>query len=349
MPVKIDPRLLSSEAQKMQSELSRRIVGQDRAVSNFIRAWNKHNVGINDPERPLAVMLLLGPTGVGKSELIHALANYLFDTRDAVTRIDCAEYKASHETSKLIGSPPGYVGHSEKSNTRLSQAKLDKWQRKEGAPKLNLLLFDEIEKAHPDLFALLLGVFDRGKLTLGDGDEVDLTKTVIFMTSNLGSKETQKLIHQSGLGFQTNRDRLDLDQEIYEASKNAAKKFFSAEFLNRIDRTIVFRSLSAESLSKILSLELTKVQKRIVSSPIKFVFRISQPAKKFLLKEGTSDAYGARELKRAVEKFVSEPLASLMGSGQVSPQDCVIIGYDGGDELKFEKTTDPLAGYVHGG
>lgn len=344
-PVSLDPSLVSEDSLRLKESLDRRIIGQDRAVQQIIKVFEKFKSGINDPTKPLATLLLLGPTGVGKSEIIHVLADIIFGTRDAVTRVDCSEFSHSHEVSKLLGSPPGYVGHSEKSGVRLTQKKLDKWQR-EGSPKFNILLLDEVEKAHPEFFSLMLGVFDRGKLTLGDGDEVDLTQTLIVMTSNLGSRDTEKIVKQSGLGFQAESDREDIDQEIYEASKKAAKFFFRPEFINRIDRTIVFRSLSPASLQKILSLELTKVQKRILNSPIKFAFRISNPAKKFLLQEGTSDAYGARELKRAVEKHVSEPLASLMGSEQVTQQDCVIISYDGADELKFEKVTDPLAGYT---
>lgn len=341
MPLPLDPHILSEESKKLQFELSCKIVGQQRAIHQFVQTFQKHQVGLFDPHRPMATLLFLGPTGCGKTSIVHALAEIFFDDQDALIRIDGGEFREGHEISKIIGSPPGYIGH--KDEPRITQPKLAAHFKKD-QENFSILLFDEIEKAHHALHELLLGALDYGKLTLGGGEEVDLTRTIIVMTSNLGSKDTQKLVNRAHLGFQVPREDHDtLDQKIYEVALSAAKKFFRPELLNRIDRTIVFRSLSEDGLRDVLALELTKVQQRVLDTKLKFMFRISQVAKDFLLEKGTSQAYGAREIKRTVERFVAEPLAALMGSQQVDGCDTVIMDYVTGEkELSFSKVTDPL-------
>lgn len=339
MPLKVDPTLLSNESLELQAKLKSRIIGQDRALDRLVYSLQKYRCGLQDPHRPLATLLFMGPSGVGKSEVAHVLAEILFDHRNALTRIDASEFRFEHEVAKLIGAPPGYIGHKD-SGARLTQARLDRWQDKD-KPKLNILLFDEIEKSHDSLHALLLGAFDYGRIVLGDGEEINLTKTIIICTSNLGSRDTEKLVNSSDIGFRTNSQREDVDQKIYEVAKKAAQRFFRPEWLNRIDRMIVFRSLSQAHLSKILNLELNKVQNRIIDSPVRFVFRTSAAAKAFLLKEGTSETYGARELKRAVEKYIAEPLSSLVGSEQIDAKDTLFVDIENGI-LTFNKVSDPL-------
>jgi len=341
MPLRVDPGLLSNESISLQARLKAKVVGQDRAIERLVHSLQKFRTGLQDPNKPLATLLFIGPTGTGKSELVHALAETMFANRNAITRIDGAEFQREHEVAKLIGSPPGYLGHRE-SSARFTQERLDAWQDKEKGRNFNILLFDEIEKAHNALFELLLGVFDYGKMVLGSGEEVTFKKTIIIMTSNIGSRETEKLVNDAHIGFHRGeQERADLDQKIYETSKAAIKKFFKPEFLNRVDRTIVFRSLSDAHLKKILTIELNKVQNRIIDSPVRFVFRVSPAAKDFLIKEGTSAAYGARELKRAIEKFIAEPLSSLVGSEQVDAKDTVFVDLENG-ELVFNKVSDPL-------
>jgi ATP-dependent Clp protease ATP-binding subunit ClpA len=271
-------------------------------------------------------MLFLGPTGSGKTHVVEAAAEILFGDRNAVIKIDCAEFQHSHEIAKLIGSPPGYLGHRETSPL-LTQESLEKY-RTERDP-FTLVLFDEIEKASDALWQLLLGVLDKGTLTLGDNRRVDFSQTMIFMTSNLGAKEMSELITGS-IGFAPAKGGTigaeDLDQKIYRTASEAAKRKFSPEFMNRIDKIVVFRSLKHQELCSILDLELNAVQRRVdEGAGERFTISLTESAREFLLSEGIEYRYGARHLKRAIERFLVNPLANLSATGQVRIGDVVVV------------------------
>jgi ATP-dependent Clp protease ATP-binding subunit ClpA len=281
---------------------------------------------MTNPARPVGTMLFLGPTGSGKTHVVEAAAEILFGDRNAVIKIDCAEFQHSHEIAKLIGSPPGYLGHRE-TTPLLTQENLEK-ARTERDP-FTFVLFDEIEKASDALWQLLLGVLDKATLTLGDNRRVDFSQTMIFMTSNLGAKEMSELITGS-IGFApTTGGRLatdELDQKIYRTASEAAKRKFAPEFMNRIDKVVVFRSLKHPELCEILDLELKGVQRRVdEGAGERFSFTLSESARQFLLSEGIEYRYGARHLKRAVERFLVNPLANLSATGQVRLGDVVVI------------------------
>jgi ATP-dependent Clp protease ATP-binding subunit ClpA len=324
--VTLNPEVKSPLAEEFESSLSSRVVGQDRAVRSIASLYQVFQAGMTNPTRPLGTMLFLGPTGAGKTHVVEAAAEILFGDRNAVIKIDCAEFQHSHEIAKLIGSPPGYLGHRETA-PMLTQENLEK-HRTERDP-FTLVLFDEIEKASDSLWQLLLGILDKATLTLGDNRKVDFSQTMIFMTSNLGSKEMSELITGS-IGFApAQSDRLgesDLDQKIYRTALESARKRFSPEFMNRIDKVVVFRSLKHEQLRRILDLELAAVQRRIdEGAGERFSFHLTEEAKEFLLAEGIELRYGARHLKRAVERFLVNPLANLSATGQVRLGDVLVV------------------------
>lgn len=324
--VTLDPDRRSGEVQDFESGLRRKVVGQERAVRQLARIYQVFRAGIAAPGRPLANLLLLGPTGSGKTRLVEAAAGILLGDERAVLKIDCAEFQHSHEISKLIGSPPGYLGHRE-THPLITQETLDLHHTE--TLKLSLVLFDEIEKASDSLWQLLLGILDKATLTLGDNQRVDFSRSMIFMTSNLGSQEMAKLV-EGGLGFAGNAHEIDpeLDQKIYRAASDAAKRKFSPEFMNRLDRVIVFRSLQAHHLEEILDIELERVQERIIQSAADkpFIFRCDEEARRFLLAEGTDPKFGARHLKRAIERYLVVPLANLLATNQIRLGDVIAIG-----------------------
>jgi ATP-dependent Clp protease ATP-binding subunit ClpB len=325
----LDPEAKSPRAREFEAELHRRVVGQDRAVRSISSLYQVFQAGMTNASRPIGTMLFLGPTGSGKTHVVEAAADMLFKNPNAVIKIDCAEFQHSHEIAKLIGSPPGYLGHRETA-PMLSQESLDRY-RTEPDP-FTLVLFDEIEKASDALWQLLLGVLDKGTLTLGDNRKVDFSQTMIFMTSNLGAKELSELITGS-IGFAPARGaelgESDLDQKIYRTALEAARKKFSPEFMNRIDKVVVFRSLHHEQLRAILDLELAAVQRRIDEGVGEnFTFNVTDRAKEFLLTEGIEVRYGARHLKRAIERFLVFPLANLSATGQAHVGDCIIVDAD---------------------
>ena len=324
--VTLNPEVKSPLAAEFESQLRSRVVGQDRAVRNIASLYQVFQAGMTNPTRPLGTMLFLGPTGAGKTHVVEAAAEILFGDRNAVIKIDCAEFQHSHEIAKLIGSPPGYLGHRE-TTPMLTQENLEK-HRTERDP-FTLVLFDEIEKASDSLWQLLLGILDKATLTLGDNRKVDFSQAMIFMTSNLGSKEMSELI-TGAIGFApAQSDRLgesDLDQKIYRTALESARKRFSPEFMNRIDKIVVFRSLKHEQLRRILDLELAAVQRRInEGAGEQFSFHLTEEAKEFLLSEGIELRYGARHLKRAIERFLVNPLANLSATGQVRLGDVLIV------------------------
>jgi len=328
--VLLDPDLKSPRAKDFEDKLTSFIVGQERAVRRMSGLFQIYLAGMNNPARPVGTLLFLGPTGSGKTRVVEAAAQVLFGEPHAVVKIDCAEFQHSHEIAKLIGSPPGYLGHRETS-PMLTQENLDKAHTEEN--KLTFVLFDEIEKASDALWQLLLGILDKATLTLGDNRRVDFSKTVVIMTSNLGAREMSEMI-SGGIGFAPtkatkNQDDNEIDTKIYRTALEAAKRKFSPEFMNRIDKVVVFRSLKEHHLRKILDIELRGVQERITDSAgTKFVFECTTEAKEFLLGEGIDLKYGARHLKRAIERFLVYPLSNLVATEQVETGDLVTVGFD---------------------
>lgn len=326
----LDPARRSSEVESFEKRLRQIVVGQDRAVRQLAKIYQVFRAGISAPGRPLANLLLLGPTGSGKTRLVEAAAEVMFGNERAVLKIDCAEFQHSHEISKLIGSPPGYLGHRE-THPLITQEALD--QHHTENLKVSLVLFDEIEKASDSLWQLLLGILDKATLTLGDNHRVDFSRSMIFLTSNLGSQEMANLVDGS-LGFVGGKlDSPDLDQKIYRTASEAARRKFSPEFMNRIDKVIVFRSLQASHLEAILDIELERIQERIMRSTRgkQFVFQCTASARQFLLAEGTDAKYGARHLKRAIERHLVFPISSLLATDQIRLGDLITVDWEQGD------------------
>src|SRR5256714_11350497 len=323
----LDPSRRSGDARDFEGGLRRKIVGQDAAVEKVVEIYQMFLAGLNAPNRPVGNLLFLGPTGSGKTRVVEALAETLFGDARACIKIDCAEFQHSHEIAKLIGSPPGYLGHRE-THPLLTQEALNQWHTDK--LKLTLLLFDEIEKASDALWQLLLGILDKATLTLGDNRRVDLSACLIVLTSNLGAGEMNDLM-DGGLGFAKSRkpEQIDarLDDKITRTAQEAARRKFSPEFMNRIDKIVVFKTLKPEHLEQILEIELGMVQQRILQATgnNQFVFSCTQKVKRFLLEEGTDLKYGARHLKRAIEKNVGFPLANLVATGQLKLGDFVRI------------------------
>jgi len=338
--VLLDPERKSPRAKEFEDKLSARIVGQERAVRRMSGLFQIYLAGMNNPSRPIGTMLFLGPTGSGKTRVVEAAAEVLFGDVHSVVKIDCAEFQHSHEIAKLIGSPPGYLGHRETA-PMLTQENLDKAHTED--TKLSFVLFDEIEKASDSLWQLLLGILDKATLTLGDNRRVDFSRTVVIMTSNLGAREMSDMI-SGGIGFAPTKagkspDDNEIDTKIYRTALEAAKRKFSPEFMNRIDKVVVFRSLKEHHLRQILGIELKSVQERITESAgTKFIFECTEEAREFLLKEGIDLKYGARHLKRSIERFLVYPLSNLVATQQIETGDLVTVGYDENlDLLIFSK------------
>jgi ATP-dependent Clp protease ATP-binding subunit ClpB len=338
----LDTSQKSRQAHQFAQQLRARIVGQDDAVEAMSDLFQVFLAGMTPPTRPVGTMLFLGPTGSGKTRVAEAVAEVLLGDARALVKIDCAEFQHAHEIAKLIGSPPGYIGHRETSPL-LSQENLDRHHRPD--LKLSIVLFDEIEKASEALWQLLLGILDKATLTLGDNRQVDFSRTVVIMTSNLGAKAMVDMV-SGGIGFVRRAEALDetgLDHQLTQTGLEAARRTFSPEFMNRIDRTIIFRSLGDENLRQILDLELRNVQQRLLSSGrARFLIRCTPAAKDILLKDGSDPRYGARHLKRAVEKRIVLPLSSLVATDQVTSGDVVDVDVDAvTGELQFAKHSDP--------
>jgi ATP-dependent Clp protease ATP-binding subunit ClpB len=344
--LQLDPSQRSVEARNLEEGLRRKIVGQDEAVQAVIEMYQVFRAGLSSPGRPLGNLLFLGPTGAGKTRMVEATAEVLFGDPRAVIKVDCAEFQHSHEIAKLIGSPPGYLGHRE-TRPVLTQEELEKYHTED--LKISFLMFDEIEKASNALWQLLLGILDKATLTLGDNRRVDLSQTMIFMTSNLGGKEITDLM-TSRMGFaplELVNERQQLDAKVGRTAKAAAKRTFAPEFMNRIDKVVVFQSLRSDQLNEICEIELGMVQQRVIeTAKERFLFQVTQPAKEFLLREGTNLQYGARHLKRAIERYLTYPLASLLATEQVRLDDVISVDWDGKENgLRFlkENTGDLIA------
>ena len=326
----LDPTVRSPEVRDFERALLDRVVGQDRAVRRLARVYQVHLAGLTVSGQPIVNLLFLGPTGSGKTRLVEATAEALFDDVHAVVKIDCAEFQHSHEIAKLIGSPPGYLGHRE-TQPLITQEALEAHYTDK--LKLSLVLFDEIEKASDALWQLLLGILDKATLTLGDNRRVDFSHTMIFLTSNLGSHEVNSLL-EGGLGFTSGARENDeeVDRKIYRTAVEAARHKFSPEFMNRIDKVIVFRTLQREHLERILDIELGHVQEPVIASNggNQFVFKCMPGARDFLLREGTDARFGARHLKRAIERHLVFPLSNLLASRQIHLGDLITVDFDSG-------------------
>jgi ATP-dependent Clp protease ATP-binding subunit ClpB len=301
-------RLLSGERErlmKMEEAICRRVVGQDEAVAALCNAVRRSRAGLGDPNRPIGTFLFLGPTGVGKTELSKALANFLFDDPNAMIRIDMSEFMEQHSVARLIGSPPGYVGYEE--GGRLTEAVRRK--------PYSVILLDEIEKAHPDVFNVMLQVFDDGRLTDGKGRTVDFKNTVVIMTSNIASQQIQQLTEESGA-----------DWEIEAHVKDALKQLFKPEFLNRVDEIIVFHMLTKDDLRKIVDIQLHYLAERLDGRNIKVEF--SDNARKLVMDEGYDPVFGARPLKRTIQQRLENQLAAQLLAGKFVEGDRIKIDAD---------------------
>jgi len=339
----LDPSIRSNDTRDFHNALRAKIVGQEEGVQALVDLYQVFCAGLNSPGRPVGNLLFLGPTGSGKTRIVEAAAEILFGDPRMVIKVDCAEFQHSHEIAKLIGSPPGYLGHREThpliTQEALAASHTDKL-------KLSFLLFDEIEKASDALWQLLLGMLDKATLTLGDNRRVDLSQTVIFMTSNLGGVEITDLM-AGGYGFikADDKPRANMDEKVERTAVEAARRKFSPEFMNRLDKVVVFHQLHRQQLEQVLDIELTMVQQRVLETAKgQFLFRVTDSGRDFLLQEGTDQRYGARHLKRAIERHVVYPMANLLATEQVHSGDLICIDWEGSDtNLTFVREGENVA------
>lgn len=316
-------RMLEGETEKlleMEQRLHQRVIGQDEAITAVSDAIRRARAGLKDPKRPIGSFVFLGPTGVGKTELARALAEFLFDEEEAMVRLDMSEYMEKHTVSRLIGSPPGYVGYDE--GGQLTEAVRRR--------PYKVILFDEVEKAHPDVFNILLQILEDGRLTDGHGRTVDFKNTVVIMTSNLGTSEFQR----QAMGFRAEGQSKSEQQRLRSAVESALRQTFRPELLNRIDETIIFQPLAQEQIKQIVDLLMKDVQKRLADR--KVTVEITEKAREWLAKEGFDPAFGARPLRRAIQRQVENPLSKRILSGEFVEGDSVVV--DVGEEgLVFER------------
>jgi ATP-dependent Clp protease ATP-binding subunit ClpA len=343
----LDPNRPGKRAEELKNRLCSLVIGQDEAVDQIVDVYQTYLVGLSTPGRPIGNFLFLGPTGSGKTRTVEATAEALIGNPGAVIKIDCGEFQHSHEIAKLIGSPPGYLGHRE-THPILSQEAISAHHTE--TVKISFILFDEIEKASDALWNLLLGILDKATLTLGDNRRVDFSQAMIFMTSNLGASEMSSVMLPR-VGFQAAKraSRIQIDEKLNskmsKSGLEAARRKFTPEFMNRIDKTAVFRPLGQSELRRILNLELQQVQRRILEMPSgdPFLFHTTEAANAFLLSEGTDIRYGARPLKRAIERLLVCPLSNLMATDQIKAGDAIELDYRREGKLTFSKVEEGLS------
>ena len=310
-------RVSQSETGKlvnMGDELKGKVIGQDEAVKKVVKAIQRNRAGLKDPNKPIGSFIFLGPTGVGKTQLAKVLSKYLFDNDDALIRIDMSEYMEKFAVTRLIGAPPGYVGYEEGGQLT------EKVRRRPYA----VVLLDEIEKAHPDVFNMLLQVLDDGILTDSLGRKIDFKNTIVIMTSNIGSRQLKEFGTGVGFGTQTKVERVEENSK--GVIENALKKAFAPEFLNRIDDVVMFNSLNKEDIHKIIDIELKSLYSRI--NNLGYQITLTEAAKDYIEEKGYDPQYGARPLKRAIQKYVEDPLAEEIIKTPISEGDVINIDYD---------------------
>ncbi len=314
----------SSRLLGMSNELSRKVIGQDDAIDKLVRAIKRNRVGLKDPKKPIGSFIFLGPTGVGKTELAKVLSKYLFDKDDSLIRVDMSEYMEKFSISRLVGAPPGYVGYEE--GGQLSE----KVRRK----PYSIILLDEIEKAHPDVFNLLLQILDEGFLTDGLGHRVDFRNTIMIMTSNIGARDVQDF--GAGIGFETKSRADNLNDNLNSTIDKALQRTFNPEFINRLDDIIIFNSLTRDNLYKIIDINLEKLYKK--ANEIGYTIKLSKECKDFLIKKGYNPKYGARPLERAIQKYLEDVLAEEILSGNLKKGDVISADFDSKkQEIKIKK------------
>ena len=340
----LDATVTGSKAKDLERKLHRLVIGQEEAIHEIVRTYQTYLAGLSPNGRPIGTFLFLGPTGTGKTRTVEATAEALLGNPRGVIKIDCGEFQHSHEIAKLIGSPPGYLGHRE-THPMLAQEVLNQYHT--DSVKLSFVLFDEIEKASDALWNLLLGILDKATLTLGDNRKVDFSNALIFMTSNIGAAEMSSLVSPK-LGFHVSpipdRDCAPiLATKLSRIGVEAARRKFTPEFLNRLDRIVVFKALGNEELNRIIDIELELVQQRVqtASAGQPFLINVTASARKFLLTEGIDLRYGARPLKRAIERLLVHPVSNLMATGQIQHHDRIRVTHDGeSPSLTFFRETD---------
>ncbi len=346
---KLDPTKTGRDAETLEGNLRKLIVGQDEAVEQIVNIYQMHLTGMNAACRPVGTFLFLGPTGTGKTRIVEATAECLVKNPRAVIKIDCGEFQHSHEIAKLIGSPPGYLGHRE-THPLLSQEVLNQYHTDKC--KVSFVLFDEIEKASDALWNLLLGILDKATLTLGDNRKVDFSRTMIFMTSNVGAAEMSAILNpRVGFGAPHRTEMVSgtidvkTNNKIEKSGVEAARRKFPPEFVNRADKIVVFKPLGQEQLRRVLDIELNMVQQRVFDSAgiNAFVFAATDGAKDYLLREGTDVKYGARPLKRAIEKLLVHPMSNLIATDQIRGGDMLRIDFDAVDNcMTFLKEAEGM-------
>jgi ATP-dependent Clp protease ATP-binding subunit ClpB len=327
----LDATVTGKKAKELDAKLHRLVIGQEEAIHEIVWTYQTYLAGLSQDGRPIGNFLFLGPTGTGKTRAVEATAEAVLGNPRAVIKIDCGEFQHSHEIAKLIGSPPGYLGHRE-THPMLAQEVLN--QHHTDSVKLSFVLFDEIEKASDALWNLLLGILDKATLTLGDNRKVNFSNTLIFMTSNIGAAEMSSLASPK-LGFQVSRPddsncAAKLKAKLSRIGVEAARRKFTPEFLNRLDKIVVFRALGNEELNRIIDIELELVQQRLRTAAAgkPFDVDVTDSAREFLLTEGIDLRYGARPLKRAIERLLVHPLSNLLASGQIQHRDRVLVTHN---------------------
>jgi ATP-dependent Clp protease ATP-binding subunit ClpA len=344
---RLDPHKPGRHAEALAVSLRRLVVGQDEAIRRIVELYQMYITGMNSPGRPIGNVLFLGPTGSGKTRLVEATAESLYGSADGIIKVNCAEFQHSHEIAKLLGAPPGYLGHRE-THPMFSQETLNRAHTE--TLKISLVLFDEIEKASDALWNLLLGILDKASLTLGDGRQTDFSHSFIFMTSNLGATEMEGLVRPRwGFGTTPKFDQegggAQLSEKLTKVGVEAARKKFVPEFVNRLDAMVVFNALGEAELRQVAEIELRRVQERILNSKAAaFVFRLTEGALDQLLLDGTDPRYGARHLRRAIDRLLVQPISNLVASEQVRGGDCVLVEADSESKLMiFRREAESLS------
>jgi ATP-dependent Clp protease ATP-binding subunit ClpC len=314
----------------MDKELEGTVIGQDAAITKIVKAIKRNRAGLKDPNRPIGSFIFLGPTGVGKTQLAKELAKYLFDSEDALIRIDMSEYMEKFAVSRLIGAPPGYIGYEEGGQLT------EKVRRR----PYSIVLLDEIEKAHPDVFNLMLQCLDDGQMTDSLGRKIDFKNTIIIMTSNIGARQLQDF--GTGVGFGTAAKAAQEDVERKGVIENALKKAFAPEFINRIDDLIIFNPLRKEDIHQIIDIELNKLFHRVTS--LGYTIKLTDVAKDYIADKGYDEKFGARPLRRAIQKYLEDPIAEEIITAHLKSGDTLLVDYDSKEDrmtMKVEKTKAP--------